>query len=449
MAIHPRGEVSKLEKRPAAINVIWLYMILLSTVVAAYSGRMEATTTASFEGAKNAVTLAIGLIGVMAVWLGIVKVAEAGGLLRLVARIMRPLMVRLFPEVPPEHPAMSAMILNLAANALGLGNAATPMGIKAMTELERLNPRPGTATDAMCLFLAINTSHLALLPTGVIGVRASAGCASPAAILVPSILAASCAMVVAVVAAKWFAKRDPMPSGARETLTEPLPAPDPGPSGDATAELFPPGRVARMALGVMVGVFLCAIPYRLHVRSLEGRLALDHAGVTAAMHWLVPILMCGLLLFGYLRGVKVYEALTEGAKDGFQVAVRIIPYLAAIFVGIAMLRASGTLDAMVAALNPLTSRVGMPAEALPMVFLRPLSGTGAFAFLSEATVRDPNGFVAYLLAVMQGSTETTFYVLAVYFGAVGIRKIRYAVTVGLLADAVGFAAALLFSRLLF
>jgi spore maturation protein SpmB len=159
--------------------------------------------------------------------------------------------------------------------------------------------------------------------------------------------------------------------------------------------------------------------------------------------------MCAFLLFGYFRGVKVYEALTEGAKDGFQVAVRIIPYMVAIFTGIAMLRASGALGLLVSLVNPLTSRVGMPAEALPMVFLRPLSGNGAYAFLSEMTHRDPDGFLSYLLGVMQGSTETTFYVLAVYFGAVGIRRTRYALTVGLLADAVAFAAALFFSRLFF
>ncbi len=441
-----------MEKRPSAINAIWLAMILSSTLVAAYSGKMAETTSASFEGAKSAVTLAIGLIGVMALWLGIVKVAEAGGLMRLIARALRPVMVRLFPDVPPEHPAMSAMILNFAANALGLGNAATPMGIKAMQELERINPQKGAATDAMCLFLAINTSHLALLPTGVMGVRASAGSASPAAILVPSVLAASCAMVVAIVAAKWFAHRDAMPSRAPAPgQDEPSEAPSPGAAAaDAPeADLVRPGRLMRALVLVAVGLSAAAVPYRMYLAWTEGRLDLGHASVTAAMHWLIPLLMCAFLLFGFFRGVKVYETVTEGAKDGFQVAVRIIPYMVAIFVGIAMLRASGALDLAVALVNPLTSRVGMPAEALPMVFLRPLSGTGAFAFFSELTQRDPNGFVSYLVAVMQGSTETTFYVLAVYFGAVGIRRIRYAVTVGLLADLVGFAAALFFARLFY
>jgi spore maturation protein SpmA len=435
------------EKRASPINAIWLYMILVATIAAAYNGKMAETTKASFDGARVAAELAIGLIGVMAFWLGLVKIAEAGGLMRLIARGLRPLMVRLFPDVPAEHPAMSAMILNFAANALGLANAATPMGIKAMEELDKLNPRKGTATDAMCLFLAINTTHLALLPTGVMGVRVAAGSANPAAIWVPSILATLCAMLVAIPVAKWFARRDPLRCEVAEIPdTAPVAKDEANPPA---AELVLPGALARNVAIIALIALLAAVPYRMILAGREGRLVLDHAGFVAAVAWLVPLILCAFALFGYFRGVKVYEALTEGAKDGFQVAVRIIPYMAAIFVGIAMLRASGALDAFVWLVNPLTSRVGLPAEALPMVFLRPLSGSGAFAFMSEATQRDPNGFLAYLLGVMQGSTETTFYVLAVYFGAVGVRSIRYAVSVGLIADAVGFAAALFFSRLMF
>lgn len=441
-----------MDKRPSAINAIWLGMILLSTVVAAYTGRMEATTLASFEGAKNAVTLAIGLVGVMALWLGILRVAEAGGLTVLVARALRPIMIRLFPDVPSEHPAMAAMILNFTTNALGLGNAATPIGIKAMQELDRLNPQKGTATDAMCLFLAINTSHLALLPTGVMGVRASAGCTSPAAILLPSILAPACGMVVAVLLAKWFARRDPLrsqPDLAEGRQPETSAAQPGATTPEPPADVSPPGRVARVVALAALGLLVAAVPYRLFVAHDEGRLGLGHASTTAAAQWLIPLLMCTFLLFGYFRGVRVYEALTEGAKDGFQVAVRIIPYMVAIFVGIAMLRASGALDLLVALIDPLTSRVGMPAEAAPMLFLRPLSGNGSFAFMAEMTQRDPDGFLSYLLAVMQGSTETTFYVLAVYFGAIAVRRTRYALTVGLLADVVAFTAALLFSRLFY
>jgi len=435
-----------MEKRASPINAIWLYMILLATIVAAYNGKMAETTTASFDGARDAAGIAIGLIGVMAFWLGLVKIAEAGGLMRLVARGLRPVMVRLFPDVPGEHPAMSAMILNFAANSLGLANAATPLGIKAMEQLDSINPRKGVATDAMCLFLAINTTHLALLPTGVLGVRVAAGCANPAAIWVPSVLATFCAMVVAISLAKWFARRDPLASQAFVPASAQA-ASDGEPA--AQPDLLPLRPLARNLAILAVIALMAAIPYRLTVAARRGELTFDRAGFTSAVAWLVPLLMCAFALFGYFRGVRVYEVLTEGAKEGFQVAVRVIPYMAAIFVGITMLRASGAVDAFVWALNPITSLVGMPADALPMVFLRPLSGSGAFAFMSEATKRDPNGFVAYLLAVMQGSTETTFYVLAVYFGAVGVRSVRYAVTLGLIADAVGFGAALFFSRLMY
>ena len=259
-------------------------------------------------------------------------------------------------------------------------------------------------------------------------------------------LATLCAMTVAIIVAKWFARWDPLPS---QVIVSSSAYGAPGGEATTQADLLLPSPFARNVAMVAVIALVAGIPYRLTVAYRQGQLALNHAGFTAAVAWLVPLLLCAFALFGYFRGVKVYEVLTEGAKEGFQVAVRIIPYMAAIFVGIAMLRASGALDAFVWAVSPLTTLVGMPAEALPMVFLRPLSGSGAFAFMSEATKRDPNGFLAYLLAVMQGSTETTFYVLAVYFGAVGVRSVRYAVTVGLIADAIGFAAALFFSRLMY
>ncbi|MFA6465487.1 MAG: nucleoside recognition domain-containing protein, partial [Desulfurivibrionaceae bacterium] len=191
-----------MQQKASVINIIWLSLVVLATVTAAYTNRMDALTKASFESAKDAVVLAIGLIGPMALWLGIMKVAEAGGLMRIVARRVRPLMVRLFPDVPHDHPAMSAMIMNMAANALGLGNAATPMGIKAMQELDKLAPEKGTATNAMCLFLAINTSSVTILPLGVITVRAAAGSASPASIFIPTLIATSCSTLVAIVMAK-------------------------------------------------------------------------------------------------------------------------------------------------------------------------------------------------------------------------------------------------------
>jgi spore maturation protein SpmA len=439
-----------MEKRPAAINLIWLFMILLATVVASYNGRMRQLVDASFESAKSSVNLAIGLIGIMALWLGLMKVAEAGGLMCLIARAIRPVMRRLFPDVPAEHPAMSAMIMNMAANALGLGNAATPMGIKAMMELDRLNPNKGEATDAMCLFLAINTSSVTILPLGVIGVRAAAGAAEPASILVPSLIATICSTTVALIASKAFAgfsNHKIIPSkiisndnNDAEQDSETLKSEE----KQAHEELHRPGWVGRWAVILIVLAFAGGAVFRL----ITGTYWQD-LGREILSYWLVPLIMCSLLLFGYLRGVKVYEAAAEGAKEGFQVAVKIIPFLVMILVAIGMFRASGAFDLMVSAFQPLTSIIGMPADALPMAFMRPLSGSGAFGIMSETVNHAPDSFSSFLVSTMQGSTETTFYVLAVYFGAVGVVRTRYAVAAALLADITGILMSLVMCHIMF
>lgn len=438
-----------MKNRPAAINIIWLFMILLATIVATYNGRMGQMLDASFESAKSSVNLAIGLIGVMALWLGLMKVAEAGGLMRLIARGIRPVMVRLFPNVPAEHPAMSAMIMNMAANALGLGNAATPMGIKAMMELDRLNPNKGEATDAMCLFLAINTSNVTLLPLGVIGVRASAGAAEPAAILITTLVATICSTAVAIAASKgfvYFRGREPRVEtvSANPRKTEQDSASIDIEGEGSKVDLQPPGRIGRWAALIMILAFAGGLIYRVIISTDSAAL-----GKEIISYWLVPAIMCGLLLFGYLRGVKVYEEATIGAKEGFQVAIKIIPFLVMILVAIGMFRASGAFDLMVSALRPITSIIGMPADALPMALMRPLSGSGAFGVMSEVVSRDPNSFSSFLVSTMQGSTETTFYVLAVYFGAVGVFRPRHAVAAALLADATGILVSLGICHLMF
>jgi spore maturation protein SpmA len=432
-------------KRPSAINVIWLYLILTSIVVAAYTGRMDAVTKASFDAAKNAVTLAITLVGAMALWLGIMKVAEQGGLMLIVSQAIRPLMTRLFPEVPAEHPAMSAMIMNIAANMVGLGNAATPMGIKAMAELDKLNHEKGTATNAMCLFLAINTSNVSVLPLGVIAVRAAAGASDPGSILIPTFVATSCSTIAGIVAAKLFARRSPEARPAsREAAagTE-----EKKPENASGEELFKPGPVGKLLAVLLIAAFFAAVPW--HFISAGHPPTLNYDLVVKGTGWLIPLLIGFFLLFGYFRGVKVYESLTEGAKEGFQVAVRIIPFLVAIFVAIGMFRESGGLDLFARIVNPLTSLVGFPVEALPVALLRPLSGTGSFAVMTEVISRAPDSFASFLVSILQGSTETTFYVLAVYFGSVGVRKTRYALTAGLIADAAGMVAALCVARLFF
>lgn len=437
------------------MNAIWLYLILISIIVAAYTGKMDVLTKASFDSAKSAVTLAISLVGAMALWLGIMKVAENAGLMRVIARAIRPIMVRLFPDVPAEHPAMSAMIMNMAANMLGLGNAATPMGIKAMTELDKINPEKGTATNAMCLFLAINTSSVTILPLGVIAVRAAAGATEPASILVPSILATAISTTVAILAAKLLASKNPIPviastEAASEIIEE---------SQNKETDLVKVGLVPKIFAIAMIPLFLYAIPYQFlqfnfnsfphNFITFKSTMLSGFQSINAATAWLIPLIMGGLLLLGYLRGVKVYESVTEGAKEGFQVAIRIIPFMVAIFTAIGMLRASGALDLFVAMFSPLTNLIGMPAEALPMALLRPLSGTGAYGVMSEIVARDPNSFTSYLVSVIQGSTETTFYVLAVYFGAIGIKATRHALPAALLADASGILGSVMLCHIFF
>lgn len=430
------------------MNIVFLSIVLIAFATAGGrqvfsdalpgpSAPMEALSRAMVESAAGAVDLALGLVGVMTLFLGLMKVAEAGGLLTIIARLIRPLMVRLFPEVPAEHPAMGAMILNLSANVAGLGNAATPFGIRAMQELNRLNPSPGTATDAMALFLAINTSSVTLLPTGVIALRAAAGSADPAAIFPTTLFATVCSTLTAVVAAKLFARvyrRRTPPAAASALADDPAGAPDAAGLAPADAPAYP----------VWVYVLVLAAGAALMVLAVAYGKALSP--------WILPSVMAGFLIFGAARRVRVYEVFVEGAKEGFQVAIKIIPYLVAILAAVGMLRASGALDLMVGVVGPWTEPFGLPAEALPMALMRPLSGSGAFAILA-AIINDPaigpDSYTGYLVSTLQGCTETTFYVLAVYFGAVQVRRIRYSLAAGLAADLAGILGAVAACRFLF
>jgi spore maturation protein SpmA len=404
---------------------------------------MAALGTAMVEAASGSVTLAIGLVGMMALFLGLMKVAEAGGLLTIIAKTLRPLMVRAFPEVPANHPAMGAMILNFSANALGLANAATPFGIRAMQELDKLNPVKGTASNAMVLFLAMNTSSLTLLPTGVIALRVSAGSMDPAGILATTLFATFVSTVCAFGAVKLYQRFSPV--GPAEASAEMGDSPAPGSasapepdvpevSAEASSGAYP-GWVSVTALGAII----CLIP-----------LAVVYGEVVSP--WVIPSLMVALLGFGALRRVRVYEVFVEGARDGFQVALRIIPYLVAILVAVAMLRASGALDIIVGFLSPMTSPFGLPGDALPMALMRPLSGSGAYGILA-ATIQDPSigpdSYTGYLVSTFQGSTETTFYVLAVYYGAVQVRRIRHTLAAALTADLAGIVGAVIACSYLF
>ena len=428
------------------LNGIFIVVVLLSILLAAATGHMDALTAELLGQATNAVTLAIKLVGAMALFLGLMKVAEDGGLLRILSRALRPVMTRLFPSVPPEHPAMSAMILNIASNMMGLANAATPFGIRAMEQLDKLNGRKGTATNAMVLFLAINTSGLAVLPSGVIALRASLGSQDAAGIFFPTWFASGCATLVAVTAALLLVRlprfRDTEPPAAAEEA-EPAAVPEAGPSGGAG-----PHPLRRALALSYVALFLVLLGRHLFLAAGTAP-AIDVArGVMS--DWTLAAIVGAIVLFGWARGVDVYASLVEGGKEGFQVALRIIPFLVAILAMVGMLRGAGGIDLLVAGLGPLTERVGMPAEALPMALLRPLSGSGAYGVMAAIMQQHgPDSFIGYLVSTLQGSTETTFYVLAVYFGAVGVKRTRHALPACLAADVAGLSAATLIVNLMF
>ena len=444
------------------MNGIFFALVLISFAVAAVrhlpwlagaegdAVPMDVLGQAMIASASDAVTLAIGLVGVMALFLGLMKVAERGGLLVIIARLVRPMMVRLFPEVPPEHPAMGAMILNMSANALGLGNAATPFGIRAMQQLDKLNPVKGTASNAMILFLAINTSSVTLLATGVIALRAASGSENPAGIVPTTLVATICSTATAIIVAKlcirWFPPATAEPPQTGKAALEEAQLDDfvstaedqENRDGDqlerATARPYP-AYVSYLVLGGIAGFIPLTVFYGREIAP-----------------WIIPGLMLLLLGFGMARRVRIYEVFVEGAREGFQVALRIIPYLVAILVAVGMFRASGALEYIVVPIGRVTEHIGMPAEALPMALLRPLSGSGAYGILASI-INDPNTgpdtYTGYLVSTLQGSTETTFYVLAVYFGAVQIRRIRYALIPALSADLVGIIAAVAIVSLMY
>jgi spore maturation protein SpmA len=428
------------------LNWIWLGLIVLAVVHAAFAGTMQEVSKAAFENAKDAVALVIGLTGFMIFMLGLMRVARDGGLLAAIARGLAPLLRRLFPEVPPDHPAMGAMVMNLASNILGLGNAATPFGLKAMVELNKLNRLPGVITDPMVLFLAINATSVTLMaPTGTMAVRAAAGSQAPEAIWVPTLIATICSTAAAITAhyllrgRRRYAPRPLSDAGPPEpapAAAEPDPTPDlatdapRAPLGTARALLLI-GVVAAIALGAGIEIARQAAlhgPFEAVKRILE--------------HWLIPLLIVALLLVGVAGRVRVYESMVAGAREGLDVVVRIVPYLVAILVAVGMFRASGALDLLIGVLDPVTSAIGFPAAALPMALLRPLSGSGAFAVMAEILETEgPDSFTGMLVSTLQGSTETTFYVLTVYCGAAGIRDVRHCLAACLIGDVAGFAAA--------
>ena len=432
------------------LNGLFVFVALAAVLFAAATSQMQPLTDAIITSARDAVDLAIGLIGIMAFFLGLMRVASDAGLMASVSRAVSPVMRLLFPSIPAGSPAMSAMVLNISANMLGLGNAATPFGIKAIEELNKYNSRTGTATNAMVLFLAINTAGLAILPSGMIGIRAALGSADASGIFFPTWFASASATLVGVTAALLLARlpryraTEPPPLAAQAT-----PAETNRVDATATTALPPAPSPTRRLLGwaFWIGfLILAAVDFVARSRT---ETVLDVLRDMASF-WILPALVATFILYGWIRHVRVYESLLEGAKEGFQVALRIIPYLVAILVVVGMFRASGGLDLLIDLIAPVTALIGMPAEALPMAILRPLTGSGAMGVATEAmTTHGPDSLIGYMVSTYQGSTETTFYVLAVYFGAVGVKETRHVIPACLMADVAGILAATFIVNLMF
>jgi len=396
--------------------------------------KMQKVTDEVINYAGTAVTIALGLIGIMALWLGIMKIAEDAGLIKIIAKSVKPITKRLFPDIPSDHPAISSIIMNISANMLGLGNAATPFGLKAMDEMEKINPNKGTASNSMVTFLAINTAGLTLIPATAIAVRAASGSLNPAIIIGTSIFGAFCATIAGITAAKflekfyldswkfsnWFKKNIKF-----LVLTLVFVA--------AIILFFSTGLSSKFSSWIS---FFSMEGFKNFIEIIS-KLA-------------IPLLILLFVGYGLFKRVKVYESFVDGAKEGFNIAVKIIPYLVAMLIAIGIFRAGGAMDWLIYVLKPVTNLIGMPAEALPMALMRPLSGSGSLGLMTDIMkVHGPDSFIGILVSTFQGSTETTFYVLAVYFGAVNIKSTRHAVPVGLIADVAGILGALFIVKLLF
>jgi len=440
--------MSNQKREPYGVmNILFFLFVGFGIVCAAGNASMKEVSEQSFSSAKDAVTLAIGLIGIMSFWLGMMKILESAGVVSGLARLISPLLGKLFSDVPRGHPALGAIVLNVSANIFGLGNAATPFGIKAMEQLQKLSLQKDTATHAMCLFLAINTSGLAILPLGVIGVRAAENANDPAGIWIPTLIATSISTLVGVCSCLIFRKfstnKDLDNENSDMSNLDAFKRDSADVQNADTSSLFnvPSTFIHRLSSILLFASFLILLVSRI----VKEENPFQFIKGEFASFWFMPFLMLVIVCFGVFRGVRIYDAAVEGAKEGFNVAGRISPFLVVVLVAIGVFRVSGALDFVASIISPFSMLIGMPAEVLPMAIVRPLSGSGAFAIMSEIIQRDPNSYEAFVASVLMGSTETTFYVVTVYFGAVGILKFRYAIACGLLADFAGITAACLSS----
>jgi spore maturation protein SpmA len=427
------------------LNYIWLGLVLLAVLLGGFEGKLQEVTGAAFEACKTAVmTIALPLAGVMALWLGLMKIAEKSGLVNLLARALRPLLRWLFPDVPANHPAMGSMVMNMAANMLGLSNAATPLGLRAMQDLEKLNPRPGTATNAMCTFLAINTSSIQLIPATTVAILAAAGSKNPTVIIGTAFFATCCSTIAGILAVKTF-ERLPMYALPKVENSNAPTEQEAAGSADSFEKPRWWGTLILLAFAVCFLIF----GWQFMQAQSTSRSTLVNL-VEAVSYLAIPFLMAFFPLYGALSRVKVYEEFVEGAKEGFQVSIRIIPYLVAIIASVAMFRAAGGINIITRFLGPALNAIQFPTELLPLVIMRPLSGSGANGLFAELVqAHGPDSLLTHMGASIMGSTETTFYVVAVYFGSVAIRRTRHAVPAGLVADLAGVTASIIICRLVF
>lgn len=397
--------------------------------------KMRDVTSSALDYAGKAVNIALELIGIMALWLGIMKIADEAGLIKIIAKALKPVTKFLFPDVPSDHPAMGSMIMNISANMLGLSNAATPFGLKAMEELDKLNPEKGTATNAMCTFLAINTAGLTFIPATAIAIRAASGSADPAIIIGTSVFGALCATIVGVTSAKIM-ERFTATKSSQASISD-------KPSSKGIWIFLALVALIAIALTAGLGKIIGSV-----FSFVSPTLFKDIIQIISVLA--IPFLIFSFITYGLFKKVKVYEKFVEGAKEGFNVAVRIIPFLVGMLVAIGIFRAGGAMDFLIMIIRPVTDLVGMPAEALPMALMRPLSGSGSLGIMAETiAVHGPDSLIGILVSTFYGSSETTFYVLAVYFGSVSIVRTRHALAAGLLADTAGALGALFIVKLLF
>jgi spore maturation protein SpmA len=407
------------------LNYIWVAFFIIAFIIGLIrliffgdTGIFPEMMNGTFEMAKTGFEISLGLTGVMTLWMGLMKVGETGGIVALMSKAVGPLFRRLFPEIPKDHPATGSIMMNIAANMLGLDNAATPLGLKAMTQLQELNKDKDTASNAMIMFLVLNASGLTIIPISIMVYRAQAGAADPSDVFIPILLATFCSTLTGIIAVSLFQR----------------------------INLF--NKVILLYLGSFT-ILVSSIIWYFSTISQEQVTTIS----AVAGNLILFSIIFSFIVLGLIKRINVYDAFIEGAKEGFGIAIRIIPYLVAILVAVGVFRACGALDFLVKGIGQMVAAMGFNTDfvdALPTAFMKPLSGSGARGMMVDTMKQfGADSFAGRLSCIFQGAADTTFYIIAVYFGSVGIKKTRYAITAGLLADLAGVIAAIFVAYLFF